>query len=71
MVKHAQRRNKTGTQKQVGVAVGRRFRVDVYFESREDVEMVEQASTLRHMTRSSFGSYAMLKEARKVIGDAR
>jgi hypothetical protein len=72
MVKHAQRKNKTSTNKQGGVAVGRRYRVDVYFEMQDDVEMVDRAKAIKGMrSRSEFGSHAMLKEARKTILDAR
>jgi uncharacterized protein (DUF1778 family) len=71
MVTHANNRHKQGKRKRAGVLVGKRYRVDVYIGSQEDVEMVDKAASLRRMTRSAFGSYAMLKEARKTILDAR
>ena len=69
MVKHAQRKQNNGRKR--GVAVNNRFRVDVYFKTREDIARVDEARKVDDRSRSAFISAAAIEKADKVLGGAQ
>jgi hypothetical protein len=70
MLNHAQRKNKPRT-KRGGVAVAKRFKVEAYLESREQVAMLDKAAEIRKQSRSAFLSLAGINEAIRVIEAAK
>jgi uncharacterized protein (DUF1778 family) len=68
MLNHAQRRN-NARKKRVGVAVNKRFKVEAYMESREQVAMLDKAAEIRKQSRSAFLSLAGINEAKRVLAE--
>jgi uncharacterized protein (DUF1778 family) len=69
MINHAQRKN-NARKKRVGVAVNKRFKVEAYLESREQVALIDKAANVRKQSRSAFLGLAGVNEARRVLIEA-
>jgi hypothetical protein len=49
-----------------GIAVGNRFRVDAYFETREVIARIDRCAKKLNISRSRFVTLATLKELRRL-----
>jgi hypothetical protein len=65
-------KNKQRARKQpAGIAVGNRFRVDAYFESRQVIAQIDQCAKKINLSRSRFVTMATLKELRRLQIEAK
>ncbi len=62
MLNHAQHKNNT-RKRRVGVAVGKRFKVEAYFETRAQIELIDHAR--RKQSRSKYVADAAMQRVER------
>lgn len=70
MLNHAQHKHKA-SKKHGGVKVNKRFRVEAYLETSDEVQLIDDARKILHQSRSVFVGRAAVEKADAVIGGAK
>ncbi len=64
MLNHAQHKNNT-RKRRVGVAVGKRFKVEAYFETRAQIELIDRFAGKRNKSRSEYVADAAMQRVER------